>query len=109
MSIRVAEAGRHWIANAQENNLERTTIEHYQYLLDAHIAPFLGAVKLSRLTEPMVKEFRSKLIDGAAAPDGESGIKRSSSMVTRVVRALSMILADAMEAGSVAQNVCRVA
>jgi integrase len=96
-SITVAEAGKHWIKTGETNSLERTTIEHYQYLLDLHIAPFLGAVKLSKLTLPMVKDFRNKLL--------ASG--RSPYMVKRVVTALSSILADAQDSGLVAQNVVR--
>jgi integrase len=96
-SITVAEAGKYWVATAEANSLERTTVEHYQYLLDAHIVPIIGKVKLSRMTTATVKDFRSRLLE-----DG-----RSPSMVTRVARALSMLLADAQEAGHVAQNVCR--
>jgi integrase len=57
-------------------------------------------VKLSRLTAPMVQDFRNKLLDA-----GRSA--RSASMMKRVVRALSSILADAQDAGLVAQNVVR--
>jgi integrase len=96
-SITVADAGKHWIKTGESNSLERTTIEHYQYLLDMHILPFLGSVRLSKLTAPMVKEFRNKLL----------GAERSPSMVKRVVTALSSILADAQDAGFVAQNVVR--
>jgi integrase len=106
-SITVAEAGKHWISTGEGNSLERTTIEYYQCLLDLRILPFLGAVKLSKLTAPMVKEFRSKLLAGTPAPGEEVGTARSPSMVKRVLTALSSILADAHEAGYVAQNVCR--
>jgi integrase len=41
-SITIAEAGRHWIKAAEGNALDRTMVEGYQYLLDAHIVPFLG-------------------------------------------------------------------
>jgi integrase len=106
-SITVAEAGAHWIKTGETNSLERTTVEYYRRLLDPHIAPYLGNVKLSKLTAPMVKEFRTKLLDGAAAPGQEVGMPRSPSMVKRVLVALSSILSDAQDAGFVAQNVCR--
>src|SRR5712664_1260717 len=67
-SITVAEAGEHWIKNAEANNLERTTIDEYRRHLRLHIVPYLGKVKLSKLTAPMVSEFRTKLSEGAPAP-----------------------------------------
>jgi integrase len=64
-------------------------------------------VKLSKPTAPVVNDFRTKLLDGAPAPGQEIGTPRSPSMVKRVITALSSILADAQDAGFVAQNVCR--
>jgi len=72
-----------------------------------HITPFIGAVKLSKLTAPMVSDFRAKLRDGAAAPGQDVGIPRSPAMVKKIITSLSTILADAQEAGFVAQNVAR--
>jgi integrase len=96
-SITIAEAGRHWILTGHGNSLERATLEEYQRLLDMHIAPFLGNVRLSRFTAPMVSEFRNRLREGG----------RSPAMVKRIISALSMLLAAAHEAGHVAQNVVR--
>jgi integrase len=55
----------------------------------------------------MVKDFRSKLLAGTPAPGEEAGTARSPSMVKRLLTALSMLIADAQDAGFVAQNVCR--
>jgi integrase len=106
-SITVAEAGRHWIKTGESNSLERTTIENYQQMLDAHIVPYLGTVKLSKLTAPMVRDFGTKLLDGLPAPGQDAGVPRSAYMVKRVITMLSSILADAQDAGFVAQNVVR--
>jgi hypothetical protein len=57
--------------------------------------PFLGTGKLANLTAPMVGEFEDRL--------GREG--RSAGMVKRVCVALSSILADAMDRGTVSQNV----
>jgi integrase len=105
-SITVAEAGRHWIKTGETNSLERVTLVHYRWLLDAHIVPFLGNVKLSKLTAPMVKEFKEKLLDGTPAPGDKAGVPRSPSLVKRTVAAPSSLLTDAQDAGFVAQNVC---
>jgi integrase len=72
-----------------------------------HIAPYLGQVKLSKLTAPMVSEFRAKLRDGTPAPGQENGIKPSPAMVKKIMGSLSSLLADAHEVGYVAQNVAR--
>jgi integrase len=106
-SVTVAEAGKHWLQTAEANSLERTTVEQYRHLLDTHIVPFLGTVKLSRLTAPMVSDFRTKLREGTPAPGQDTGTKRSPVMVKRAITALSMILSDAQEVGYVAQNVAR--
>jgi integrase len=107
-SITVAEAGEHWIKNAEANNLERTTIDEYRRHLRLHIVPYLGKVKLSKLTAPMVSEFRTKLSEGAPAPGQETGTARSPAMVKKIVTSVSSILADALTDGYVAQNVARI-
>jgi integrase len=106
-SITVAEAGRHWIKTGEGNSLERATLDEYRRHLDMHIAPYLGSVKLSKLTAPMVSEFRTKLRDGTAAPGEEVGKARSPAMVKKIIGSLSSLLAEAHEAGYVAQNVAR--
>jgi integrase len=94
--VTVAEAGEKWIADA-EDRLEPATVESYQQHLNDHIVPYIGAVKLSQLTVPLVREFMDKL-----RKDG-----RSPAMIKRVVGDLGSILADAQERGLVAQNVVR--
>jgi integrase len=106
-SITVAEAGEAWIKTGEDNELERSTLDEYRRHLDMHIKPYLGNVKLSRLTAPMVKEFRTKLRDGTPAPGQESANKRSPAMVKKIICSLGSIVADAQESGSVAQNVVR--
>jgi integrase len=92
----VAEAGAAWIVDAQDR-LEPATVESYQQHLDQHIVPYIGAVKLSQLTVPAVREFMSRL----------RADNRSAPMIKRVIGDLGSILADAQERGMVAQNVVR--
>ncbi len=106
-SITVAEAGKYWIKTGEGNSLERATLDEYQRHLDMHIVPYLGNVKLSKLTAPMVSEFRIKLREGTPAPGQETGAQRSPTMVKKIMGSLSSLLADAHEAGYVAQNVVR--
>jgi integrase len=95
-SVTVAEAGRLWLKSSEAAGLERATMGQYQQHLDLHIVPLIGAMKLSRLTAPMVRAF-----EDALARD------RSSAMVRKARVSLSAILADAQERGLVAQNVVR--
>jgi integrase len=99
-SITVAEAGKLWIATAENNKLERTTIDGYQQHLDLHIVPFLGGTKLSDLSTPMVREFEDRLSADKENP-------RSPGLVRKVRGSLGAILSDAQERGLVARNVVR--
>jgi integrase len=94
-SLTVIQAGEHWIRRCETNGLVRATVTEYQRHLNLHITPHIGPVKLSRLTAPMVSEFRVKL--------RETGV--SAAMAKKVLTSLSSILAEAQEAGFVAQNV----
>jgi len=93
-SITVAKAADLWIEKAELKKRDRGTIKGYCELRDRHIVPLIGKEKLSRLTTPDVVRFRDALLQ-----------TRSPAMARKAVRALSMILNVAMEAGKVAQNV----
>jgi integrase len=90
----VAKAGEDWIASREAAGLERSTLVDYRGLLDLHIAPLLGSVKLADLTLPRVRKFEDELREG-----------RSPAMVKKTLVCLSSILNDALDRGSVAQNV----
>src|SRR5690349_3739962 len=60
-SIVVAEAARLWLEGCDAVGLERTTRDAYRQHVELHIAPLLGAVKLSQLTIPMVRGFEDTL------------------------------------------------
>jgi integrase len=95
-SITVAEAGRLWLEGCEADGLERSTVDYYQQHLDRHIVPLIGAVKLSRLTVPMVRAFTDKL-----------AVDRSPIMVRKVRVSLGALLTDAQERGLTGQNVVR--
>jgi integrase len=95
-SVTVAEAGRLWLQSGEAAGLERSTMAYYRQHLELHIIPLLGAVKLSRLTTPMVRAFEDKL-----------ALDRSPIMVRKARGSLGALLADAQERGLVGQNVVR--
>jgi integrase len=96
-SITVAEAGAAWLAQAESDGLEASTVMQYRQHLDYHITPFLGDVKLSELTLATVADFRNTLIREG----------RSHAMAKKTLTSLGGILATAMAAGRVARNVVR--
>src|SRR5271157_5287988 len=65
-SLTIAEAGKLRIETGEARGLERATTAAYRQHLRLHIEPYLGAVKLSQLSAPMVREFEDKLARGAA-------------------------------------------
>jgi integrase len=108
-SITVREAGERWL-KAAERHLERTTVEQYRMHLAHHIVPYIGDLKLSRFTVAAVRDFETKLAEGApplgAKPDAKLK-PRSPSMVRKVRMSLGAILANAQEESLVARNVVR--
>jgi integrase len=93
-TITVAEAGKLWLKTADADGLERTTIDQRRQHLNLHVTPFIGEVKLNKLTVPGVRDFQDKL--------REAG--RSAAMVKRVTVSLGSILADAQGRGLTVRN-----
>jgi integrase len=56
-SVTVAKAGELWIERAKRVGRERGTWEGYGQHLEHHILPYLGTVRLNRLSAPMVAKF----------------------------------------------------
>src|SRR5215468_6042845 len=93
-SVTIAEAGKLWLQGCEADRLERSTVEAYRQHLELHIIPLIGAVKLSRLTMPMVRAFEDKL-----------ALDRSPAMVRKVRISLGALLTDAQDRGLIGQNV----
>jgi integrase len=96
-SITIAEAGEEWIALAETDGLEASTVLQYRQHLHYHIAPFIGRTKLAELAPASVASFRNALIREG----------RSRVMAKKAVSSLGAILATAMANGKVARNVVR--
>ena len=106
-SVTVAKAGDLWILTCKGRELETTTVDSYEQHIKLHIGPYLGRVKLSQLTAPMVRDFEDNLRNGTPAPGQETGAARSPAMVKRIIGSLGSMLGDAQERGLVARNVVR--
>jgi integrase len=94
-SVTIAEAGQLWLQGCEADRLERSSIDAYRQHLERHIIPLIGAVKLSRLTMPMVRTFEDRL-----ALEG-----RSPQMVRKARISLGALLTDAQDRGLIGQNV----
>ena len=105
-SITIAEAGKLWLETGDKAGLERSTLAAYRQHLKLHIEPYLGNVKLSQLSAPMVREFEDKLARGDM-PEGAKAQPRTRAMVRKVRVSLSSLLSDAQERGLVSRNVVR--
>ncbi|WP_066921104.1 tyrosine-type recombinase/integrase [Methylobacterium sp. CCH5-D2] len=99
VSLTVAEAADLWIRRCERDKLERTTVEQYGTHVRLHIVPRIGAVKLSRLTAPLVNEFVDQLLTAG----------RSRELCRRVLISLSSIVTEAQRRGLVAVNNVRSA
>ncbi|MGA2412792.1 MAG: tyrosine-type recombinase/integrase [Candidatus Binataceae bacterium] len=102
----IAEAGKLWIETGEQAGLERATLEAYRQHLRLHVNPYLGSLKLSQLSAPMVREFEDKLARGDM-PEGSPPQPRSRVMIRKIRTSLSSLLSDAQERGLVSRNVVR--
>jgi len=96
-SITVKEATRLWLQARAANGLERGSLRTYEQYVRLYIDQHLGAVKLSRLTTPMVAAFRNTLMR-----------ETSRHRARKVLSALRLTLDEMQCTGLVAQNVAAV-
>jgi len=89
VSPTVKDAAALWIKRCEDKRLEPTTVDAYRQHVDLHIAPRIGAKKLSDLTVPAVNTFADQLRDAGM----------SAAMITKVVRSLGAIFKEARRRG----------
>jgi len=91
--ITVREAAEIWIKRVEANGMrgsgpvERTTTRQYRQHVDLHIVPRIGAIKLAKLTNETIKQFR----DGLLAEDNGKLIT-SRAMARKVFVSLKSLL-----------------
>src|SRR5262249_19863495 len=56
-SVTVARAAELWLESCEAAGLERATITAYRQHAELHIAPVLGALRLSQLTVRLIRGF----------------------------------------------------
>jgi integrase len=93
-SITVSQAARDWLQRGTRLKLARGSMRVYDQLVRRAIEPDLGAVKLSRLTAPMVEIWAGGLLD-----------KFSLNRARRILSTLGSVVAHAKKRGKVGANV----
>jgi integrase len=107
-SVTLAKAAEMWLdacrrpTSESEEGLEAATVASYEQQVRLHILPFIGKVRLSELSAPMLREFQARLRKG-----NEEAGPRSASMVKRVTGTLGTLLGYAQDHGLIARNVVR--
>jgi integrase len=95
--IKLQDYATYWIA--QRAGLRPRTVDLYTWLCGKHINPHLGGVPLGRLSTPMIRDWRAKLLRGGV----------SVSMAAKAYRLLRSILTTAVEEDKILpRNPCRV-
>lgn len=95
--IRLGDYAERWIK--QRPALRPRTVQLYSWLLHRYITPHLGTVPLGRLTTPMIREWRTALLD--------NGI--SETMAAKAYRLLRAVLMTAVKEDEIlAKNPCRI-
>jgi integrase len=96
-SITIEEAGKLWLAKAESDGLERSTLLMYQQHLKLHVNLYVGTVKLAKFEVEDVDAFDAKL-----KAEGRSPAMRRGVRVT-----LGSLIGHAMRLAKVNRNVVR--
>jgi len=95
--VTLADYGARWIS--QRPNLRPSTIGLYNGLFNRHIIPHLGGVPINRITTPMVREWRTVLLDKGVSVD-------TAAKAYRLLRAI--LMTAVREDELIRANPCRV-
>jgi integrase len=76
---------------------KQSTAESYDKVIDLHVVPYLGGLRVKEITPPVIIKWISRL--------NAQGL--AGSYQTRIYRALSIVLSHGVERGYVAGNACK--
>ncbi|MDH4993320.1 site-specific integrase [Aquamicrobium lusatiense] len=79
-SMTFGEAAKKWIAKADADGLERTTVTRYKQTYNLHVAPAFSGMKLSSITPPQIQRH----IDDLAGTMSASSLKKVRNCFTQV-------------------------
>jgi integrase len=71
-SITLAAAAELWLARCQQNELETTTLRQYRAHVDLHIVPYIGALRLARVSASSPPYLLASAGPSCAASNGKT-------------------------------------
>lgn len=96
-NVTVADYAERWIE--QRPNLRPRTVALYQWHLRKHITPYIGRVPLGKLSPAIVRDWRSRLLDGGVSLSGAA----------KAYRLLRAVLTTAVKEDEILnKNPCRI-
>lgn len=102
-SVTVAQAAEAWIKAGELDGLQATTIRQRDQHVRLHIVPRLGGVKMSKLTAPMIEEFKEGLLRDISRPLARA-VLTSLKGIIRVARVKGLIGSNPAEAVRLAKR-----
>lgn len=91
--VTIEEYGRQWIT--QRPNLRPRTSQLYTWIFNRHIVPYLGKVSVGSLTAPMVRNWRSRLLDeGVSVGQAAKAYRLLRAVLNTAVREDELIRAN---------------
>lgn len=92
-SVSIRAAAVLWLARAEAEGLEASTVRQYSEHTRLHIVPLIGDIRLSRLTTPMVEAFKDDLLK-----------TRSRALSRAILASLKGIIKEARRRGQIGHN-----
>lgn len=101
--ITVADFLARWLSDAAKPRVAARTFERYSELVDKHLSPGLGAIKLAKLRPMDIQEYYAKAL-ASGHLKGKGGL--SARTVHHLHRVLSQALRQAVRWQLIARNPC---
>ena len=104
--------GRRWIA--ERPNLKASTRHQYETDFRLHVIPYLGSVRLGKLTPDAVRSWQARLAADLAAKLSEQDRQRSATRrdgkatTARAYRLLHSVMTTALDDGLIQVNPCKL-
>lgn len=103
-NMTVGEFLRRWLTDYCEVSLRKTTVDGYRIIIEKHLIPDLGSIKLSRLKPLHIQDYYSRAIKSGRA-DGK-GKELSATTVLHHHRLLHRAFETAVRWQLLGRNIC---
>lgn len=76
--VTVEQFLRRWLDEYAQHNLKPRTLESYTCIIDKHVIPALGKVKLSKLQPLQIQRYYTEKMEGGRQDGKPGGLGRAS-------------------------------